>query len=215
MTRPSLWQRIGTGAVLAGALTSAACGDMSRTGRAPVILIIESMEAASGAEPEDFGGVLFSDVQTIVEEQIDGQTVRFPTIFPDHGRVTIRLALKNPGTITTPVAPSTLNEVTIKRFRVSFQRSDGRNTPGVDVPWGFDGALTMTVPATGAASGVFEIVRHSMKSEPPLRNLIGGGSARFISTIAEITFFGHDQAGNEVMAVGTMSVNFGDWADPN
>jgi hypothetical protein len=127
----------------------------------------------------------------------------------------MRIALKNPGTITSPVAPTTLNEVTITRFRVNFVRSDGRNTQGVDVPWGFDGAMTVTIPANGTASGVFDLVRHSMKSEPPLRNLIAGGNARFISTIAEITFFGHDQAGNEVTAVGTMSVNFGDWADPD
>jgi hypothetical protein len=45
--------------------------------------------------------------------------------------------------------------------------------------------------------------------------LINGGNARFISTIAEITFYGRDQAGNEVTAVGMMNVNFGDWADPD
>ena len=25
------------------------------------------------------------------------------------------------------------------RYRVEFRRTDGRNTPGVDVPYGFDG----------------------------------------------------------------------------
>ena len=72
----------------------------------------------------------------------------------------------------------------------------------------------MTIPSNGSASAGFDLVRHQMKIEPPLRNLVNGGNARFISTIAEITFYGRDQAGNEVTAFGTMSVNFGDWADP-
>jgi hypothetical protein len=215
MKRPSLGTRIATTAALAViALASASCGEAARTGQAPVILIIDELTAASGAEPEDFEGVLYSDVQTLIEQQINGQTVRVPTIFPDTGRVTMRIALKNPGTITSPLAPSTLNEVTLSRYRVTFVRSDGRNTQGVDIPYSFDGALTMTV-TSGGASGVFDLVRHAMKSEPPLRNLVGAGGARFISTIAEITFFGRDQAGNDVTAFATLSVNFGDWADPD
>jgi hypothetical protein len=116
---------------------------------------------------------------------------------------------------TSPLGPTTLNEITITRYRVNFVRSDGRNTPGVDVPYGFDGAFTLTVPATGSAQAGFDLVRHQAKAEPPLRNLVGGGSARFISTIAEITFFGRDQAGNEVSVTGSINVNFGDWADPD
>jgi hypothetical protein len=29
-----------------------------------------------------------------------------------------------------------------------------------------------------------------------------------------VTFYGTDQAGNEVQATGSISVNFSDWADP-
>jgi len=35
-----------------------------------------------------------------------------------------------------------------------------------------------------------------------------------ISTIAEVTFYGRDQAGNEVTANASLSVNFADFADP-
>ena len=60
----------------------------------------------------------------------------------------------------------------------------------------------------------FEIVRHQAKLEPPLKNLAGaGGGLGFISTIAEITFYGHDQNGNEVSVTGRMDVQFGDFAD--
>ena len=35
-----------------------ACGDVARTGRSPAFLIIDSLEGASGAEPDAFGDVL-------------------------------------------------------------------------------------------------------------------------------------------------------------
>jgi hypothetical protein len=36
----------------------------------------------------------------------------------------------------------------------------------------------------------------------------------FISTFADVTFFGSDLPGNEVQVTGTMSVSFSDYADP-
>ena len=203
-----------TTAAVAGALAfaSTSCGDVARSGRAPQQLVIDLLEGASGADPEEFTTTILSDVQTLIETQVGGQTVRVPTVFNDLGRVTFRTIAKNQ---TLATAPTDLNSITINRYRVTFTRSDGRNTPGVDVPYGFDGAFTVTVPTEGTVTGGFDLVRHQQKVEPPLRNLVNGGQARFISTIAEITFFGRDQAGNEVIAVGTMSVNFGDWADPD
>jgi hypothetical protein len=202
--------------LLAGAVaTSVSCGEVARTGRSPVFLIIDGLEAASGASPDDFGSVLFSDVQTIVEDQVGGQTQRFPTTFSDIGRATFRAALRNPGTAVAPLGPSTLNEVTLTRYRVTYLRADGRNTPGVHVPHAFDGAATITVPATGSAALAFDVVRIQAKREPPLSNLQGGGGANIISAIAEIHFFGHDQAGNEVTVSGMMSITFGDFADPS
>ena len=43
--------------------------------------------------------------------------------------------------------------------------------------------------------------------------MVGVGGSIFVSTIAEITFYGRDQAGNDVQVAGTLQVNFGDWAD--
>ncbi len=94
-----------------------------------------------------------------------------------------------------------------------FRRSDGRNTPGVDVPYGFDGAATTTISPGGTGSVSFDLIRHQAKLEPPLRNLVGFGGLGFISTIAEITFYGHDQNGNELIVTGSMDVQFGDFAD--
>lgn len=214
MTRlfTSRWIRA---AVCAGAtMTVAGCGEVARTGQAPAFLIIDSLTAASGADPGTFSTFLLSDVETLVDRTIGGQTVKVPTIYNDIGRASFRLALKDPGTTANPTAPSTLNEITLNRYRVSFRRADGRNTPGVDVPYGFDGGFTITIPSGGTASASFDIVRHQMKEEPPLANLAQGGGANLISTLAEVTFFGRDQAGNAVEATGTITVNFGDFADP-
>ena len=129
--------------------------------------------------------------------------------------MTLRLGLRNPGAPGSPNTPTALNDVTITRYRVAYRRSDGRNTQGVDVPWGFDGAFTVTVPANGSASAGFDLVRIQAKLEQPLSNLAGGGAQNVISTIAEITFYGRDQAGNEVSVTGSISVNFSDFGDPS
>ena len=193
---------------------SVSCGDVARTGRSPVMLVIDVLEAASGAQPDAFDNVLFSDVETLVDQQVNGQTLRIPTIYSDMGRATLRLTLKNPGSATSPLGASALNEVTITRYRVTFRRADGRGTPGVDIPHAFDGAITFTIPATGSASANFAIVRHQAKMEPPLSTLQQGGGAGMLSTIAEVEFYGRDQAGNDIVGTGLISVNFSDFGDP-
>lgn len=202
-------------AVAAATLTAGSCaGELATTGDSPAYLIVDSITAASGAQPGAFGNQLNSDVITLVDATIDGVTVKVPTVFNDSGQVGFRMALKNTGSAAAPTAPSTLNQITITRYRVTFRRADGRNTPGVDVPYGFDGAATVTVGTTLVTMG-FELVRHTMKSEPPLMNLANNGGATQINTIAEITFYGRDQAGNEVSVSGLISVNFADFGDPS
>jgi hypothetical protein len=121
------------------------------------------------------------------------------------------LILKDPGVPGAPAAPSDLNQVTFTRYRVVYRRSDGRNTPGVDVPQPIDTGLTFTVPAAGTATAGFELVRNIAKREAPLIALIDNGN--IISTIADVSFFGRDQAGNDVAATGSLTVNFGNFGD--
>jgi hypothetical protein len=201
-------------AALAMALVASACGDVARTGRSPAYLVIGSFDAASGADPEQFSGTLHSDVVTIVEVKQGEQTFFVPTFFNDLGRASFRVALKDPGPAVTPTIPSSLNAITITRYRVEYLRSDGRNTQGVDVPYAFDGGLTLTVPNAGTVSGVFDLVRHTAKSEAPLLALQNNGGAQMINTLARVTFFGRDQAGNDVSAEAMISVSFANFGDP-
>ncbi|MFB3854473.1 MAG: hypothetical protein ACE148_11700 [Vicinamibacterales bacterium] len=197
--------------VAALAALSASCGDFVRRGQSPSFVILDAITAASGAKPDEFGHVLQSDVITNVRSGTDDVLV--PTVFEDLGEATAHIALKDPGTPSSPNTPSAINEVTITRYRVVFKRSDGRNTPGIDVPYPFDGAVTATIGTNGATFN-FVIVRAQAKMEGPLKALRGGGGNMLISTIAEVTFYGRDQAGNDVTASGQISVNFADWGDP-
>ncbi|MBI3265395.1 MAG: hypothetical protein HYZ58_19875 [Acidobacteria bacterium] len=194
-------------------ILSGSCGSLVKQGRSPSYVIINSLTAASGAKPQEFGNVLASDVVTFVKITIGGQEVFVPTIFADNGQVIVKLGLKDIGPSTTPASPTTNNQITLTRYRVVYTRSDGRNREGVDVPYAFDGAITHTVLSEPSSFG-FTLVRIQAKEEPPLRALRGLGGALTISTIAEVTFYGHDQTGTEVTVTGAISVNFADWGDP-
>jgi hypothetical protein len=186
---------------VAAVATMAGCTTAQKTGESASYLILDAL-AASGANPTDFGGVLSSDVRTK------------GGILADNAQATFTLGLKDPGGVGTPTVPSPANFITITRYRVKFVRSDGRNVEGVDVPYAFDGAVTATVGGTQITAGL-NLVRVQAKLEAPLLALAGQGGAIVISTIAEVTFYGHDQAGREVSVTGFIGVNFADWADPD
>jgi hypothetical protein len=200
-------------AVLACAGLGSGCGDLARQGRSPSQVVINSLEAASGAEPAAMGGTLRSDVITLVTSPAPcSTTTPCPTIFNDLGSVTMSLLLKDPGAPGSPSAPSTLNQVTFTRYRVAYRRTDGRNTPGVDVPHPIDSALTFTVPEQGQVTAGFDIVRHLAKQEAPLAAL--ATNPTIISTVADVSFFGRDQAGNDVSATASIGISFGNFGDP-
>jgi hypothetical protein len=192
---------------------TASCGDVVRQGRGPVFLVIDRLEAsAGGATAGELSGTLRSDVITNMTSPDPCTTTNVcPTVFDDMGSVALRLVPKDLGTPTAPTVLSTNNEVTITRYRVSYRRADGRNTPGVDVPHGFDGAVTGTISAGSALGLTFELVRHVSKMESPLVEL--KFNSRIIAMIADVTFFGVDRVGNEVNASGGLLIEFGNFGD--
>jgi hypothetical protein len=199
-------------AVAAVAAASASCGDVVRQGRASVFLVIDQLTAVRGGSAGTAGNTLSSDVITNVTSP-DPCTPKTPcpTVFGDGGQVQFRLAPKDVTTAGTPTGPTTNSDVTITRYHVTYIRADGRNVQGVDVPYGFDGGMTGTVPVGGTLSMSFVLVRNTAKMETPLVELIN--SPTIITTIAEITFFGHDQVGNEISATGDLQVDFGNFGD--
>ena len=196
----------GSGVKLAGAIALAvavsSCGDQTREGTAASYLIIATMEAASGADPTTFGTGLASDVITVKDN--------VATIFSDPGRVTLKLGLKDPGPASSPVTPTQNNWITLTQYHVEYVRSDGHNIQGVDVPYAFDGGLGATVSADTTVG--FTLVRNQAKAEAPLGALQANGIV--LSTIARVTFYGHDQTGREVSVTGNIDVTFANFGDP-
>ena len=179
-------------------LSITSCADLARTGRGPAYLIMERVEGASGGATSSstFTASLESDVL------VGGLAYR------DIGRASIRAEMKNSLSTTAPTA---ISAITINRYRVRYRRTDGQNREGIDVPYGFDGGTTVTIAAGSSGTVLFDLVRAQSKLEAPLRNLASGGGLLILSTIAEVTFYGSDQAGNEVSISGTIDVRFADF----
>jgi hypothetical protein len=199
----------GLAAVIAATVS---CGDVVRQGSAPVFLVIDTMAGIKGgATAGTPTSNLISDVITNVTTPLPCTNDNpCPTVFNDLGSATLRAPLKDIGA-TTALSPTSNNEVTINRYHVDYIRADGRNTPGVDVPYGFDSAVTGTIPAGGTLTLGFELVRSAAKSETPLVQL--KTSANIINVIARVTFYGADRVGNNVTVTGQIGIEFGNFGD--
>lgn len=186
--------RLGTAwraVALAALLVLPGCTAQQKQGDSSSYLVIQSLKAAPGAEPDSLDTVLASDVRT------------FDTAYSDPAVVSLKLAMKDPGFSAGPS-----NFVTVTRYRVKYISSNGG-----PVPDAFEGAATFTVSDT--ASGTITLVRAQAKAVSPLLDLAGKGGASFLPVVAQVTFIGNDQAGREVSVIGSITINFADWADPN
>jgi hypothetical protein len=187
---------------LTALLFSASCGkSMMQQGNGSSYLIVDLLQAAPGAKTAVFSSALSSDVVTNVPSGPSG----VPTHFDDMGQVTLRMALKD---TVSGLTPTDSNAITITSYHVDFEPT----TVGAAVPSSFDGALTGTITATGAALS-FVLVHAQAKILPPLSELANTSSS--IMTAAHVIFYGHDQAGHAVSVTASISVVFADWADPS
>jgi hypothetical protein len=175
------------GAALLCALALTSCGDNVRNGTGSSYLIINSLSGPGG-----------TPVQSDVISDSGG-------ILADNGSASFTLQMKD-----TLDAPTANNTITLTQYHVEYVRTDGHNVQGVDVPYAFDGGVNVAIAGSGTAN--FTLVRIQAKEEAPLKALRFGGGALAISTIAKVTFYGHDQTGREVSVSGNVEVNFADWA---
>lgn len=179
-------------------LAAASCSEAVRTGQSPGYLVMNGLQGAPGLSGA-FGSTLASDVLNV--DPTTGRT----SIASDRGQATLALQMKD-----SALTPSPANAITLTQYHVEYVRSDGRNTQGVDVPYAFDSAVTVTI--SGSATVPFTLVRIQAKEEAPLQALAFGGGANAITTIARVTFYGRDQNGREVSVSGNIEVTFADWA---
>ena len=208
MTRNSAVQFVAVAGLVAATVS---CGSIAREGRGGSFIVIDSLQGIRGAvTPAPASAVLISDVITNVTSPSPcTPDAPCPTVFNDLGSAVMHIVMKDSGS-AAPTTPSALNDITLSRYRVEFTRADGRNTPGVDVPHPFDGIVTVTVRPQQTTVN-FDLVRHQAKEEAPLIQLLANN--RVITGLAKVTFWGRDQAGNEVKVEGNIQINFGDFGD--
>lgn len=187
--------------ILALGMLGVGCSPLVDESEAPNRLVVLEITTTnvSGAT-----GVLQSDVVTIV----DTDAGPVATVFEDVAGVTFRNTWFAFG-----VTPTDLNDLVVTRYRVTYQRSDGRNQPGKDVPFPFDGTLNVHVPVNDVGTGQFTLVRAQAKLEEPLFSLRNGGAEGELSVTAFIEFWAHDLIGRGVRTTATYPIHFADWAD--
>ena len=197
-------------AVLIAITPLSGCGDFVRQSRSPSQLVIVRLETPATEFRELQGGTGVPG--SIVQVPGFGAGPLYSDVEPavrNLGRVALRQILRDPGPPGATTAPSSLNDITVEEYEVRYRLANGRNTAGVDVPYPIRGGLTITIQGTSTATGEFELVRQVAKQEPPLSAL--RNSSVVLTVIADVTFYGHDQAGNTVAANGSVQINFADF----
>jgi hypothetical protein len=184
-------------------LTFFCCNPIENETKSASRLVVESLEGTDIEGSE--ANYLQSDV--LYEDSDDPTST---TIYADSANVAFRAELLDPDSIT---GPSYLNDITVTRYVVTYTRSDGKNTEGVDVPYSFEGSLTTQVAIGSSTSASFIIVREVAKNEPPLVDLVFGTEEGVIQTTARVDFYGHDQANRNVQATGYLTIFFANYAN--
>jgi len=210
MTRMRIITRMLTTAAL---LAATSCSSTVRSGNSPVFLVIDNLAGIRGGPtPGTPSSLLISDVLTLVTS---GGSCSLqspcPVVFGDSGTATLELAKKD----ITATAPTTNNQVTINRVHVHYHFADGSGVQGVTVPVDFDTFATATVPPTGTTTISFELVRVQAKQSTPLvqLNKPPAGTGGQLSVVADVTFIGKDQVGNDISVMGSIQIEFSDWTD--
>ena len=187
----------GTTVILSAFLVLVSCNpveDDSRSGTLLVVMNIQGQDANGGT-----ANFLQSDVVltngTVRSDSISA-TLRADTVDPD------------------PVlGTSQYNDIVVTRYLVSFTRTDGKNVPGQDVPYPFEGSMSAVINAGSTASVSLVLVREVAKLEAPLIELADLGAEVVLACTAKIEFYGHDLANRAVRATGYLTVYFANYVD--
>jgi len=184
-------------ALLAASIFLPACNPLEDESRSNSILVVENMSAKdmSGAD----AGFLQSDV---VKTDY--------TITADIAKATLSARLMDPAPL---LGTSQYNDIIVTRYVVSFSRTDGRNRPGADVPFSFEGSLSTLIRVDSTESVSFVIVREAAKLEAPLLNLRDSAYGDILNMTAKIEFYGHDLTNRAVKATGYLTCYFANYAD--
>ncbi len=176
------------------------CNKVENHSRSASLLILENLVGTDATGTE--ANFTQSDVLKV------DTTTGSGTVVADTAAATFRVQSLDPAPI---LGASPYYDVTLNRYTVSYSRTDGKNNPGTDVPYPFEGSLTAVVPQGGTATVDFVLVREAAKLEPPLIRLVDLGAEVVLTATARIDFYGHDLAQNQVKATGYLTVYFANY----
>jgi hypothetical protein len=182
--------------LLTAAFLLNSCNPIEDDPKSSSLLIIESIlgQDSSGAE----ANYLQSDV------------LKEDSVFADIAIANFRASTLDPVPL---LGASQYNDVMLTRYTVSYSRTDGKNAPGVDVPYAFEGSLSALVKVGSTTSIGFVVVREVAKLELPLVRLVDGGTEGVLTCTAKIDFYGHDLTNNTVKATGYLTIHFANYVD--
>ncbi len=178
------------------------CNDVENDSRSASLLILESLLGTdAGGTAANF---LQSDVLKMTGMRRRDRSSR------TRRSATFRVQSLDPAPI---MGTSPYYDVMLDRYTVSYSRTDGKNNPGTDVPYPFEGSLSALVPLGATTRWPFVVVREVAKLEPPLVGLVDLGAEVVLTATAKIDFYGHDLANNKVKTTGYLTVYFANYAE--
>jgi hypothetical protein len=203
MTHPTPFRtRLGWAALAAAVVLLSACNPVENASQSATLLKVVSLMGFDLKGSEQ--AYALSDVLT------QDPTTGAQSWIADPAKVTFSAQLLDPKSIN---GASPYNDILITRYIVTFQRADGKNAQGIDVPYSFEGSMSVLVPIGTATTATFILVREVAKQEPPLLNLKDANPGDGIYATAKVDFYGHDGANKLVKATGYLSVTFANYGN--
>ncbi len=173
------------------------CNPIEDDSRSPSMLIIESIQGY--------------DRDAKAASYLDSDVIKFNnTVTADVGSATVRAETLDPAPL---MGTSSFNDILVTRYTVSYSRTDGKNVPGVDVPYPFEGSLSALVKVGSTTTFSFIVVRAVAKLEQPLIKLADSRAEGVLQVTAKIDFYGQDMTNNKVKATGYLTIYFANYVD--
>jgi hypothetical protein len=197
-----------------GLFTYACSTKVEENNRSASLLTVESV---TGEQANPTGG--FTESTPLLSDTCDNDNAQSQlpencTVFNDNADILFSNDfLQIGGGDGSSPTTSFLNDIIVTQYRVDYFRPNGRNNPGVDVPFGIDGSMNIRIAVNSTGTGSIIIVRHEAKREAPLAELDEGGSEGVLTANAQMKFFGRDLAGRNVTATGFLEIHFANYGE--
>lgn len=187
---------LGTTVAFSAILFLFACNPIENDSTSASLLIVEN--------------ILGKDVEGKSANYLQSDVITNGSVFADIATASLRADTLDPDPL---LGTSSFNDIEVTHYTVSYSRSDGKNTPGVDVPFPFQASLSALVKVGISTAVSFVVVREVAKLEPPLIALADGRAEGVLQVTAQIDFYGHDLANRNVKATGYLSIFFANYVD--